>query len=137
VDFLYADHRNEILFVTEIKDFFKITRQGKFKDGLYSEELEDNFVSKVQDTLNGLKSILSSDKATANEKNFCGQTAYYQIHAVFHWEFEASKKQAVRLNAMSYMKQKLGQRMNQTNIKVHVQNIADNPSKCWRTVRAE
>lgn len=131
VDFLYVDGQNNLLYLTEIKDFDRIDKKGRYKNGKYSQELRDDVALKFHDTLEG---IAKPNSLTQNEEMaFARSVASMDRRAVFHWEVKPSVRKDIRKRMLVDMQTALKARLHKLKSVVHVRvvNIKDTKS-CQR-----
>ena len=125
VDFLYPDKLNGLLYLTEIKDFDRIDKKGRYKNGTYSQELLEDVAQKFHDTIEG---ISNSNRLTqSEEKTFVRTVASFDRRAVFHWEVKPSIRLDIRKKMLVDMQTALRARLHKLKSVVHVRvmNIKD------------
>ena len=125
VDFLYVDGQNNLLYLTEIKDFDRIDKKGRYKNGKYSLELRDDVALKFHDTLEG---IATPSRLTHRaEQTFSRAVKSLARRAVFHWEIKPSVRADVRKSMLVTMETALKARLHKLKSIVHVRvmNIKD------------
>ena len=128
VDFLYVDKPNDLLYLTEIKDFDRIDRKGRYKNGTYSQELLKDVAQKFHDTIEG---IAKPKRLTQDEeKAFARAVASLDRRAVFHWEVKPSVRTDIRKKMLVDMQTALKARLHKLKSIVHVRvmNIKDTKS---------
>lgn len=128
VDFLYVDKPNDLLYLTEIKDFDRIDKKGRYKNGKYSLELRDDVALKFHDTIEG---IATPSRLTRKaEQNFSRAVKLLARKAVFHWEVKPSVRADVRKSMLVTMETALKARLHKLKSVVHVRvmNIKDTKS---------
>lgn len=125
VDFLYPDTEKELLYLTEIKDFDRIDKKGRYKNGTYSQELRDDVAKKIHDTTEG---IADPNRLECKaEKTFAQAVASLGRKAVFHWEVKPSVRADIRKRMLVDMEMALRARLHKLKCLIHVKvmNIKD------------
>lgn len=125
VDFLYHDRGGNLLYLTEIKDFDRIDKKGRYKNGTYSQELLEDVAQKFHDTIEG---IAKPNRLTQNkEKTYARTVASLNQRAVFHWEVKPSVRKDIRKKMLVDMQVALKARLHKLKSFVHVRvmNIKD------------
>lgn len=139
VDFLYPGWTAELLYLTEIKDFDRVDKKGRYKNGTYSQELRDDVAQKFHDTLEG---IAKSDRLTRkDEKAFSISVASLGRRAVFHWEVKPGVRADIRKQMLVNMQTALKARLHKLKSIVHVKvmNIRDTrpEQRPWKVTRMQ
>lgn len=137
VDFLILLEREQLLILTELKNFERIDKKGRYKKGTYSFELCKDVAQKFCDTLEGLNS--PSDLVECEERSFAMKVFKLKNKAVFHWELKKTLRCDIRKQQYVLMAKGLKAQMHALkNPSVHVLvfNIHDYPAPCsWWTVK--
>ena len=126
VDFLLPLFDEKVLIITEIKDFKRIDKKGRYKNGKYSVELCNDVAQKIVDTLSALA---KPAKLKQNEEQeFAKNTRLFSKKAVFHWELKGSVRADIRKQQFMHMTKRLKARLHELRsacTHVKVSNIAD------------
>lgn len=142
VDFLLLLDREQLLILTEIKDFERIDKKGRYKNGKYSLKLCKDVAQKFYDTLEALNS--PADLVDSEERSFAKKVYKLGKKAVFHWELKKNLRCDIRKQQYVLMAQGLKAQMHALRIPcvhVHVFNIHDYPMpdkyKWWAVIRVQ
>lgn len=140
VDFLLLLERERSLILTEIKDFERIDKKGKYKNGKYSLTLCKDVAKKFYDTLEALN--LPFDLVDSEERAFAMKALNFEKKAVFHWELKRNLRRDIRTGQYAQMKRQLKAWMHGLKIPsvhVYVYNVSDYlaPDKWWIAKRVQ
>jgi len=134
VDFIFPLSDSSQLFFTEVKDFQRITREGKYKRGDYSLTLANDTAKKFVDSFSGYNDILNCCE-NDDEHAFVSSTKAYEKIVVFHWEFNPEFPRQKRLHDMKTMKAKLRELLEGICSRINIESIDVHPSKNWTVTR--
>lgn len=136
VDFLLQLFDENVLIITEIKDFKRIDKKGRYKNGRFSMELCTDVAQKIVDTISALDKPEKLKRR--EEQDFAKGTGRLARKAVFHWEMKDSVRTDVRKQQLMNMTKALKSRLHALGsacTHVKVSNIRDYPvDKKWWTV---
>ena len=134
VDFIFPCINKCILFFAEVKDFQRITREGRYGKGEDGIALAEDVARKFHDTINSFDEILHTTPYE-DERQFATAYSEYRRTAVFHWEQNDSLSQQVKLHNMKTMRAKLEELLHGLCLSVSIESMTLHASKFWKVTR--